>query len=399
MTMPFTWSAEIAARAAALDAEVEALRSRPLTPAALRSLIAWLRLQHVYNSNAIEGNTLTLSETKVIVEDGLTVGGKSLREHAEAVNLAAAVDYILGLARAEDPPVDAALIRNLHLLVLRDINRDEAGRYRQEPVRISGSSYPTTEPLHLEEAMNEFDEWLTTEPEPRNAVLRAAIAHTWLVNIHPFIDGNGRVARLTMNILLLRAGYPLATIRKEDRPRYYDALERSHAGDLSEWVTLLAERVTDSIREYRRAQDEAERAEGPVTSLSQRYRETQAGPPPDYLMWHGVLPGRGGSACPCLQRQSQPRGSGATAGVGAPTSDTAGVAGGMAWAAQLPRTGPDSRRHAHHHTDCGIAESAALFGRRQDDDRDRQPPRSPGIAAMARGDSNARPLPGLARRG
>lgn len=289
MTMPFTWSAEIAARAAALDAEVEALRSRPLTPAALRSLIAWLRLQHVYNSNAIEGNTLTLSETKVIVEDGLTVGGKSLREHAEAVNLAAAVDYILGLARAEDPPVDAALIRNLHLLVLRDINRDEAGRYRQEPVRISGSSYPTTEPLHLEEAMIEFDEWLTTEPEPRNAVLRAAIGHTWLVNIHAFIDGNGRVARLTMNILLLRAGYPLATIRKEDRPRYYDALERSHAGDLSEWVTLLAERVTDSIREYRRAQDEAERAEGLVTSLSQRYRETQAGPPPDYLMWKGTV--------------------------------------------------------------------------------------------------------------
>ncbi|HVB11298.1 MAG TPA: Fic family protein [Bacillota bacterium] len=243
-----------------MAAEAAALRESPLSAAALRSLVQWFRLQHVYNSNAIEGSTLTLSETKVIVEDGLTVGGKSLREHAEAVNLAVAVDAIFEMTRSLDPPLSAGVIRDLHLLVLRDIQREEAGRYRREPVRISGSAYPTTEPLHIEEAMAAYDAWLTTDSQPADPILRAALAHTWLVNIHPFIDGNGRVARLAMNVVLLRAGCPLATIWKEDRPRYYDALETSHSGDLSDWIVLLADRVRDSVREYRRAQDEAERA-------------------------------------------------------------------------------------------------------------------------------------------
>jgi len=166
MPLPFVWSPAAEALCAEVAAEAAALRESPLSAAALRSLVQWFRLQHVYNSNAIEGSTLTLSETKVIVEDGLTVGGKSLREHAEAVNLAVAVDAIFEMTRSLDPPLSAGVIRDLHLLVLRDIQREEAGRYRREPVRISGSAYPTTEPLHIEEAMAAYDAWLTTDPQP-----------------------------------------------------------------------------------------------------------------------------------------------------------------------------------------------------------------------------------------
>jgi Fic family protein len=180
---------------------------RPLPTAAVRRLNEQLTVEWIYNSNAIEGNTLTLRETQLILETGLTIGGKSLREHFEVLNHKQAIEYVEALATADEPiaPFD---VRQIHKLVLTRIDDDNAGQYRSLPVNIAGATYQPPDSWEVLPLMNEWKDWLKGLAMELHPVERAALAHHRLVAIHPFIDSNGRTARLVMSLLLLRDGYP-----------------------------------------------------------------------------------------------------------------------------------------------------------------------------------------------
>ena len=198
---------------------------RPLSPEIVRNLKENLIVDWTYNSNAIEGSTLTLQETKVILEDGITVGGKSLREHLEAINHKEAIEYI---EESLKEPLTQGLIKNIHGIVLKGIDDKNAGTYRKVNVHISGAKHTPPEFVHVQEEMDKFENWYNTKAKDIHPVLRSAMVHTEFVGIHPFIDGNGRTARLLMNIELLKAGYPPVVIPVAERLNYYNALDAAH---------------------------------------------------------------------------------------------------------------------------------------------------------------------------
>ncbi|SFV12177.1 Fic family protein [Pseudoduganella namucuonensis] len=222
--------------------------ARPLPSHTVASLRAKLALEWTYHSNAIEGNTLTLRETKVVLE-GITVGGKTLREHFEATNHRDAILYVEDIV-ARDEALSEWQIKNIHSLVLKGVDDVEAGRYRRENVAITGAS--TTPPgfLHLADEMRSLVEWRESAGAA-HPVECAAELHTRFVKIHPFIDGNGRTGRLLLNFELMKAGYPPAVIRKEDRLAYYDALDVACvSGNHDDITQLVAEAVERSLSVY-----------------------------------------------------------------------------------------------------------------------------------------------------
>ncbi|BCZ77760.1 cell division protein Fic [Paraburkholderia terrae] len=222
--------------------------ARPLPKHSLATLREKLALEWTYHSNAIEGNTLTLRETKVVLE-GITVGGKSLREHFEATNHRDAILFVEELV-AKQEPLSEWQIRNIHALVLKGIDDGEAGRYRQENVVIAGASTTPPDFLHLPAEMASLIEWYA-QAQALHAITRAAELHTRFVKIHPFVDGNGRTARLLLNFELMKAGYPPAIIRKEDRLAYYDALDEACVSyDYSAITLLVAQAVQRSLDTY-----------------------------------------------------------------------------------------------------------------------------------------------------
>lgn len=203
-------------------------RLRPLPKDAVRNLEAWFRVELTYTSNALEGNTLSRRETAVVLEKGLTVGGKTLKEHLEATNHARAIDLVASLVASQQVVSEQHLLR-LHELVLEGIDDANAGRYRTVAVRIAGSTVVLPNPRRVPDLMHEFAEWLAAHGT-LHPVTFAAEAHYRLVSIHPFIDGNGRTARLLMNCLLMMHGYPPAIIRPRDRTAYLGALETAQLG-------------------------------------------------------------------------------------------------------------------------------------------------------------------------
>ncbi len=216
-------------------------RIRPLSPSIVDRLREQLDVEWTYHSNAIEGNSLTLRETQLVLQHGLTVDGKSLREHLETINHQHAIRFVETLA-GKDEPITEYVIRSIHALILRTIDDKEAGRYRRVQVYITGSEYTPPESVAVPGLMSDLGEWLNSvETTALHPVERAALAHFRLVHVHPFTDGNGRAARLLMNLLLMREGYPLAIIRVEDRLAYYDALDAAHEGDTEPFVQLVAE--------------------------------------------------------------------------------------------------------------------------------------------------------------
>jgi Fic family protein len=222
---------------------------RPLPAAAVRRLDEQLAIEWTYNSNAIEGSTLTLKETQLILETGLTIGGKSLREHLEAINHKEAIDYVESLARGEGP-ITPADVRRVHALVLDKIDDDNAGRYRKVPVYITGAAHRPPEPSAVDRLMNEWGKWVAGGARKLHSVERAAIAHHRLVSIHPFIDGNGRTARLVMNLLLMRDGYPPTIIERANRRQYYSVLAQADQGDAEPLVNLVARAVERGLTIY-----------------------------------------------------------------------------------------------------------------------------------------------------
>ncbi|MCB0012751.1 MAG: Fic family protein [Anaerolineales bacterium] len=225
-------------------AQLDALR--PLPSAVLARLNKQLIIEWTYNSNAIEGNTLTLRETQMVLELGITIGGKSLREHFEVINHREAIALVEDLAR-QQTPITATDIRQLHALVLANIDDDNAGQYRQQPVCIVGSKHEPPPAWQLNAEIHDWLQWLATQETTMATVELAAVAHHKLLAIHPFIDGNGRTARLLMNLLLLRDGYPPAVISRVNRKGYYQALAAADNNRPTSLVNLVGRAVEQSL--------------------------------------------------------------------------------------------------------------------------------------------------------
>ena len=226
--------------------EVDALKVklaslRPLPEEALRKIQDALDIEYTYESNRIEGNTLTLQETALVVNEGVTISGKSMREHLEAINHAEAIDYIKDIAK-KDIEISERTIKEIHALILHGIDRENAGCYRTVPVMISGSTHTPPQPYLIEKQIEDFMfKFRQMEKEKVHPVLIAAYLHDELVRIHPFIDGNGRTSRLLMNLYLLRNGYVIITLKggNEAKISYYTALERSHVDNIPDDFKLL----------------------------------------------------------------------------------------------------------------------------------------------------------------
>ena len=236
--------------------KIDALR--PLPPALIKNLDDWFRIELTYTSNAIEGNTLTRRETAVIVEKGLTVGGKSLKEHLEAMNHIKALNWVNTFSTKKPRDISERDILDLQEIILKGIDDDNAGRYRNVRVRISGSTVVMSSPQKVPDLMAGFIGWLSIENKMHPVEL-AGQAHYRLVTIHPFVDGNGRTARLLMNLILMMLGYPPALIRKRDRLAYISALEKAQlGGSLEDYNKIIMKAVDRSLDIYLKALEDKE---------------------------------------------------------------------------------------------------------------------------------------------
>ena len=228
---------------------------RPLSPETLQSLKEYYRVGTTFTSNALEGNSLTESETKVIIEDGLTIEGKPLRDVYEAVGHAKAYDYLYELSHNE--PLTEEVICNLHKLFYQQMDSERAGQYRKVPVFISGSRYSVSPVAEIDKRMKQLVQWYNNNENKLHPVVLAAELHKRFVFIHPFIDGNGRMARLLMNLSLMRNDYNIAIIPAVTRAEYISALEQAH-NDGNVFVSFIADRVImtqlDILRLFRESE-------------------------------------------------------------------------------------------------------------------------------------------------
>ncbi len=229
-----------------INSKIRRLNSlRPLPVDAVKRLHEEMRLLHTYHSNAIEGNTLTLSETKLVLEEGITIGGKSLREHLEAINNAKAYDLIMEIATKR--PIDHETIQQIHEAVMKGIIED-AGKYRTKNVRITGA---VKTPPDWSKVARLMDELIGKVAERKgHSVETAAYLHHGFVEIHPFTDGNGRVARLLTNLYLMAHGYPPVVLKTGDRGRYYKFLRAADSGNPVPFANFIAKAVDESLTMY-----------------------------------------------------------------------------------------------------------------------------------------------------
>jgi Fic family protein len=224
-------------------------RLRPFSPEALSKLEHYYDLEITYTSNAIEGNTLSPVETTLVIEQGITISGKPLKDHLEALDHYDAIRYVRELAQ-EGTPLTESDVRNLHRLVVQRSRPDIAVRYAglARYVRTEAGRYEFPSPAQIPALMGDFAQWLATAPDSPSG---SFAAHRKLVDIHPFNDGNGRTARLLMNLILIRGGYPPIAVRPEDRPDYIRALQHSQAGHGSEsYDNLPYERLDATLDDY-----------------------------------------------------------------------------------------------------------------------------------------------------
>jgi Fic family protein len=220
-----------------------------LRPLAGEKVLKAFDIEYTYESNRIEGNTLTLQETALVVEKGLTISGKPLKDHLEAINHVHALDYVKGLV-AEQDNFSPTILLNIHRLILQGIDNDNAGKYRAVPVMISGAKHVPPQPYLVAKQMEDYFIWYNTNKGTFHPVELAAEMHERLVTIHPFIDGNGRTARLVMNLLLLQNGYPIVMLKgdAESRLEYYNALEQAQVeNNKTPFLQLITTKELDSL--------------------------------------------------------------------------------------------------------------------------------------------------------
>jgi Fic family protein len=224
---------------------------RPFDKAVIKNLKQYFDVELTYNSNAIEGNTLTITETKVILEDGITIGkGKTLKEHLEVINHKEAIDYVEDIVN-RNIDIDQKVIRDLHYIILKSINNENAGTYRSVNVLISGSKHIPPEHFLVEQEMEKLIEWYNDNKNKIHPIRLAAEMHYRFTFIHPFIDGNGRSGRLLMNLILMRNGYPITVIRMEDINEYMSALEKASVeNSLEHFVKIVEDSINRSLDMY-----------------------------------------------------------------------------------------------------------------------------------------------------
>lgn len=223
-------------------------QERPFPKNTLQSLKDSLNLEFIYNSNAIEGNTLTLRETQIALE-GITIGGKTIREHLEAINQEHAIHFLEELIK-DKQGITEWNIKNIHAIILKDIDHENAGKYRTENVVIKGAEYISPDYIILQELMEKFflniKKWEKFHP-----IVKASLIHGELVKIHPFIDGNGRTSRLITNLSLMQDGYLPIIVKKENRLEYYEALDKAHTkGDYSNFINLILKLEKEVLDKY-----------------------------------------------------------------------------------------------------------------------------------------------------
>lgn len=224
---------------------------RPISPTILKKTQERFEIEMTYNSNAIEGNSLSLKETYWVIQEGLTIKEKPLKDHLEAKNQKEALDFLYQLVdERKRIIINENLIKLLHNLVIFDSDRELAGKYRKGEVAISGSKHTPAKAYRIKQEMAKLVEWLQKNKNKDHIVEVAALLHYRLVSIHPFWDGNGRTARLVMNVLLMKAGYPLSIILKTDRKKYYRVLERADNGDPKPLCEFVARSVLRSLNIY-----------------------------------------------------------------------------------------------------------------------------------------------------
>lgn len=221
---------------------------RPLSKEALAQVKEYYKIGLTYASNALEGNTLSLVETKVVLEDGITIGGKSLKDHYETVGHARAYDEVLKLANNTTFTEDD--IKLLHKLFYEKIDSEKASKYRTSQVIITGSDVELPKPEELNEKMHEFILQLPKLKAELHPIEYAAIVHIIFVNIHPFTDGNGRVARLLMNLALLQSGYNIVVIPPVVRTDYISTIQKTNNGNNTDFINFISEMVLESQKEY-----------------------------------------------------------------------------------------------------------------------------------------------------
>lgn len=246
---------EMLERITAKKAKLDSLR--PLSPELEKNLYEWFRVTLTYTSNAFEGNTLTLGETAQVVEKNLTVSGKSIVEHLEAINHAHAIDYIRNLAKKttrHELTVDDIIA--IHKIILQKINDEWAGRIREMAIRITGSNVSRPNYIKVPQLMDDLIYSIKSSNEHTAKI--AADAHLKLVFIHPFVDGNGRTARLLLNLILLQNDYPLVFLKAEDRQEYINAIEKALLKeDYSDYYAVIFKAIEFSLDEYITAAQES----------------------------------------------------------------------------------------------------------------------------------------------
>ncbi|PJA62740.1 MAG: hypothetical protein CO161_04855, partial [Candidatus Portnoybacteria bacterium CG_4_9_14_3_um_filter_44_9] len=220
-------------------------KNQPLPKPVLLKLREQMIVEGTYNSNAIEGNTLTLKETRLILEEGLTIAGKSMREHFEATNHRDAILFLEKIIKKHRIKEEDILA--IHGLIMKNIEKETAGIYRRGQVRILGVPFLPPNYLKVPRLMDDLLEWISRNSEKLHLIELAALAHYRFVVIHPFYDGNGRTARLLMNLILMRGGYPFVIVLANDRKRYYNALAKADKGDFYPFINLMAQFVEKSL--------------------------------------------------------------------------------------------------------------------------------------------------------
>ena len=272
---PFSYERSLDVHLDALDERVRKLRSSGrLNAAVLGQISSFFRIRSIFNSNAIEGNELSEGETRRVVEEGLTIAGRSLKDHLEARNLSEALDFFESLATGEDPITEHD-VRQVHQLILKEISDPDAGRYRSADVMITGSAFEPTAPHDVPREMQHLGDWVQDASVGKvdsSPVVLAAAAHARFAQIHPFIDGNGRTARILMNLLLMRNGYPIAVITRDERQRYYESLEESQSSNLTPFLSLVIEDVEEALDTWEEAARTREEEIKSYESLAERFR-------------------------------------------------------------------------------------------------------------------------------
>jgi Fic family protein len=245
-----TYRAELQSTFSRLLEKVSVLnKARPLTNIVLQNIKDAFLVEWTYNSNGIEGNTLTLRETQMVLQEGITIKGKSLKEHFEAKNHENAIHKLYKLVN-DDYVLNSKDILELHGLVLRSIEDDYAGRLRNAGVRISGANFVPLNAQKVSDYLDSLIDFVNTNPQHLNPIELATVFHHKFVWIHPFFDGNGRTVRLVMNLLLMRYGFPPAIILTTDRAKYYSALNQANKGNYSKLMLLMCQASERTINIY-----------------------------------------------------------------------------------------------------------------------------------------------------